>query len=204
LRYDTEAKRTEALRAVDDFKRLAVTKLREAPSPSEQLQWIQIARHFGLPTRLLDWTQNAAIALYFTCSEEENDNGLVYVLDPVELNVSVDRERPRVFDVNRDADVIEPYLSLTGRKTARGRPSIAINPVWNSERLVLQKGAFTLHGAGEFALTNRQTPSLVALPVLKEDKKNLLLELEIIGIDEMSIFPEPEHVCAHIRKRLDL
>lgn len=208
LRYETEKRRTEALQAIDSFKRLAATKLQDAPSASDELLWIQIARHYGLPTRLLDWTENAAIGLYFACEgvedEGQKQDGLVFIVDPIELNVVVDKERPRVFDANRDADQIQPYLELTGRKTSKGRPSIAIDPVWNSERLVLQKGKFTLHGAGEFALTSRQAPSLVGLVVLHEDKEALLDELQTIGIDEMSIFPEPEHVCSYIRRFLGL
>lgn len=204
LRYETEKQRTLALEAIDSFKRLAATKLRDAPPASDELLWIQIARHYGLPTRLLDWTENAAIGLYFACEcvedEEQNQDGLVFILDPIELNVAVSKARPRVFDANRDGDLIGPYLELTGRITSTGRPSIAINPVWNSERLVLQKGTFTLHGASEFALTLRQAPSLLALPVLHEDKQALLDELRLVGIDEMSIFPELEHVCGYIRR----
>ena len=69
---------------------------------------------------------------------------------------------------------------------------------------MLQKGKFTLHGAGKFALTSKQVPSLVGLAVLHEDKETLLGELQTIGIDEMSIFPEPEHVCSYICRFLGL
>ena len=129
LRYETEKRRTEALQAIDSFKRLAATKLQDAPPASDELLWIQIARHYGLPTRLLDWTENAAIGLYFACEgvedEGQKQDGLVFIVDPIELNVVVDKEHPRVFDANRDADQIQPYLELTGRKTSKGRR-------WNS------------------------------------------------------------------------
>lgn len=203
LRYGSEGARTKALRSVDDFKRLAVTRLPQPPAFDEQLQWIQLARHYGLPTRLLDWTLNAAIGLYFASSRAEKD-GLVFVLDPIDMNLAADSNEPRVFDAQRDRGIIGPYLELTGRIVKGGSPTIAINPVLNSERLILQKGTFTLHGAGEAAISNRQVPSLLALPILKEDKSVLRRELSIVGVDEMSIFPEPEHICAHIKQLLDL
>ena len=203
LRYDTESERTTALRSVDDFKRIALTKLPQAPALDENLQWIQLARHYGLPTRLLDWTQNAAIGLYFACAREDFD-GLVFVLDPIEMNMALDKDEPRVFDAQRDRSVIEPYLKLTGRIVKGGSPTIAINPILNSERLILQKGTFTLHGAGEIAITNQQVPSLSALPILREHKSSLLRELALVGIDEMSIFPEPEHICAYLCELLKL
>jgi hypothetical protein len=208
LRYDSEAKRTQALDSIRDFKRFAFTKLARPPETGAQLEWIQIARHHGLPTRLLDWTQNAAVALYFACERVvlsgEAQDGLVFVLDPIELNLAVHKKPPRVFDANGDAEIIQPYLELAGRQERGGHPSIAIDPVWNSERLVLQKGKFTIHGSSEFALTQREAPSLIALPVLNEDKTRLLDELQTMGIDEMSIFPEPEYVCSHIRRVLEL
>ncbi len=203
LRHDREQDRTEALALLDDFKRLSATKLRHVPPLDEGLQWAQIARHYGLPTRLLDWTQNAAIGLYFACGElppnEDIRDGLVFLLDPVELNVAVDPDRPCILDANRDAKIIAPYLRLRGRKNRRGLRTVAVNPVWNSERILLQKGAFTLHGSRAFGITKEQASSLVALPVLDEDKEVLLKHLSLIGIDEMSIFPEPEHVCGYLR-----
>jgi len=56
-------------------------------------QWLFLARHVGLPTRLLDWTEGALVAVYFALIEEENekekkykDNPVVWMLNPTELN----------------------------------------------------------------------------------------------------------------------
>jgi hypothetical protein len=61
---------------------------------------------------------------------------------------------------------------------------------------MLQKGVFTLHGS-RFDLDKDQAPSLVALPIVREAKGQLLVELERIGVDEMTIFPELEHSARH-------
>lgn len=208
LRYDTVDKRDKALRLLHAFKRYAETKLLNPPESHEELKWVQHARHYGLPTRLLDWTKNAAIALYFACqrSGEDEADGGVFTLNPEDLNREADPKNPRVYDAHSDADRIAKYLRLSGTQSPRGRKTIAINPVWNSPRIVLQQGVFTLHGSREFTLTARQAPSLVCWRVPSEHKQKILRELERAGICEMSIYPEPEHMCRYLvwRERLDV
>jgi hypothetical protein len=211
LRYDTTEKRTKALDLLADFKRYARIKLPNLPTRNDKLEWIQLARHYGLPTRLLDWTRNAAIALYFACSKAptaQDADGAVFVLNPKDLNREADNRitEPRIFDAHADEARITRYLTLSGKRNPSGLKSIAINPVWNSERIILQQGAFTLHGSRDFALTSEQAPSLVCLRVSAARKKPLLCELERAGMNEMSIFPEPEHMCNYLiwREKLDL
>jgi hypothetical protein len=211
LRYETPEKRNRALNLLADFKRYVNIKLPHLRKPDDELQWVQLARHYGLPTRLLDWTRNAAIALYFACVEapaSRNRDGSVFVINPKDLNREADERFavPRIFDAHADADRIKRYLTLSGSRSSRGLKTIAVNPVWNSERILLQQGAFTLHGSKEFTLTSDQVPSLVCLRVPASNKKRLLHELERAGINEMSIFPEPEHMCRYLvwRERLDI
>jgi hypothetical protein len=165
-----------------------------------------LAQHYGLPTRLLDWTQNAGIALYFACLDPRT-NGLVFILNPVNLNRKADRKKARVLDPHEDVKTITPYLRLSARVYPSGThslPTVAINPLWNSERIIAQKGAFTLHGSKMFALDGDQAPGLMCLPILGQHKERLRSELERVGVDEMSIFPEPEHVANYLRRKAGL
>jgi len=50
----------------------------------------------------------------------------------------------------------------------------------------------------------RQIFQQTQLPVLAEDKPELLDQLNAVGIDEMSIFPEDEHICRHLRRAAGL
>ncbi len=204
LRYKNVTERNTALELIHPFKRFMEIKIQNPPLPNENLKWIQIAQHHGLPSRLLDWTENAAIALYFACLHRDR-NGLVLILNPIDLNKERDSKRPRIFDVNNDQDIIKPYLSLNGeRDPQNGLKTIAINPTWNSERIMLQRGVFTLHGSKTFTLNKSQAPSLVYVPILKKFKMTLINELERINVCEMSIFPEAEHLCHFLKRRENL
>lgn len=204
LRYNTVAQRERALGLVADMKRFVGMKLPRPPEPDDHLGWMQVAQHHGLPTRLLDWTQNAAVALFFACSDAFDNDGLVVILNPIELNQAFNAKLPRIMDSERDGAIIAPYFKLGGRVNVRGKRTIAVNPTWNNERIALQHGVFTLHGSRNFELDTNQASSLLYVPILREHKESLLSELERVGIGEMFIFPEPEHVCRHLRRAAKL
>jgi len=45
-------------------------------------EWLTLMQHYGLPTRLLDWSSNLLIGLYFCCVSNEDLDGALYVFDP--------------------------------------------------------------------------------------------------------------------------
>lgn len=204
LRYDTSEERNKALALFNEFRRYAEYRLDKAPAASDKLKWLQLAQHFGLPTRLLDWTQSAVVALYFACCSQPGEDGLVLVLNPADLNKETHYKEPRVFDATADAGIIDPYLSFGPDEVPSGEKAIAIYPSWNSQRIIMQQGAFTLPGSKQFELTSLQASSLVALPILKQVKKELMRELAIVGVTRMSIFPEHEHLCTYLREQAGL
>lgn len=199
LRYSALSNRQKALALMADFKRIAELKLRRVPAPEKELEWALIAQHYGLPTRLLDWTESATTALYFACLKEDCD-GLVFLLNPIDLNRLSYPLKPRVLDPERDSATISSYLGMGPQAAKNGRNPVAIYPVWNSERIIMQRGVFTLHGK-VFSLDGGGISSLTAVPILKEFKSRLRDELQRIGVDEMTLFPELEHSCLHLKHR---
>lgn len=70
------------------------------PQLNDYANWLTIMQHYGLPTRLLDWSRSPLVALYFAVSDKSNDenDACVWMLTPDELNASEKLEKPTKID----------------------------------------------------------------------------------------------------------
>ena len=58
------------------------------PQRYDHASWLTLMQHYGLPTRLLDWSESPLVALYFALSSDEDakTDAAVWVLNPMKLN----------------------------------------------------------------------------------------------------------------------
>jgi hypothetical protein len=215
-RYDYEETLFEA------FKSFAVSHV--GARPTNDWEWYFMAQHYGMPTRLLDWTDNLFAALYFALephvgslerfvieeriakrpgkSDFSEDSPVVWLLDPGSLNRATTRD-PAVFSpggpfTNR---YLPTPMARPGRRGPVTKP-IALFPPRATARITAQQGLFTIHGRGRECIHElaRKMPIRMAAVALDLNAAPLMWsDLRTAGVNRLSLFPELESVAPHVK-----
>lgn len=151
-----------------------------------------LARHHGLPTRLLDWTANSLYALYFACMEHADADGHVWAF----------RQRSYAHVVDAFALIAQRDEKLFAPKPLRVK---IVHPVFNSARLIAQEGTFTLHSDPWRPLEEMATKRfdsrcldiehLYRWRIPADAKPALLRELSGLGVSHRSLFPDLDGIA---------
>ncbi|MGA9698130.1 MAG: FRG domain-containing protein, partial [Acinetobacter sp.] len=49
--------------------------------PNTYFDWMFLMQHYGVPTRLLDWSESPLVALYFAVQGHKEEDGALWILD---------------------------------------------------------------------------------------------------------------------------
>ena len=156
-------------------------------------------RHHGVPTRLLDWSENFAVALYFALNENAT-NPCIWILDPFQLNKESNGEES-ILTPESDLGIDYYYNSCIGRTTVQKENTIAIYPRKQSARVFSQKGVFTLFGSKEDSLENLYPSCLTKFEIPLDAIPEANKFLKLAGIDEFSIYPDLDGLARLLIKK---
>jgi hypothetical protein len=172
---------------MDSFKREAMPYLKITPKSEEE--WLTLAQHHGLPTRLLDWTESPLIALYFAVENYMNSkNANVWCFGVASTNNC------------------KPQSTFIASKINTEISKCILLPNHISPRVTNQLGCFTIHDFPEdrkpFVPFDNQKSSFNSfrrILIKKQHKIKILNELYFLGIHRGLVYPGIDGIAQKIK-----
>ena len=207
---------------LNELERQLMARFRQRSIPyisrtlSDDWDHLFFMQHYGVPTRLLDWTENSLVGLHFalmSAISRSTKNGrtsyadaaVVWVLDPVAWNCSAFEH------VSYSG---EPFASgdeqLKGYLRSAGAPMsahpVALHGAHNSARIVAQGGVFTIFGKNKTPMESlvqkgifpsRALSRIIIRPKCIQTMRDSLLKQ---GITESVVFPDLEGLARETKR----
>jgi hypothetical protein len=169
------------------FQRESVPFLRGS-QPRNDWEWLSVAQHQGLPTRLLDWTASALAALWFAVASNPPKGapgGILWVLEVEPDHEAALSDQESIFDMSR---------------------TFVFQPFHIDHRIAAQSGWFSVHrysqGRDEFVPLERHSKFrqyLTSFAVPRQTFDRIRKELRVLGITQATMFPDLAGLCAEIQ-----
>ena len=142
------------------------------------IEWLELAQHYGYPTRLLDVTLDPLVALFFAVSSSSNKDGCVYLSNGSSFNTLDSGE----FETRLDK-FFEIY-SLRGYKPADDT-LFFYRPLARNRRMIAQRGQFVwCRGIGR---SLRATDTRIVIPA--KAKSKIKASLSRLGYTDIALLP---------------
>lgn len=213
--------RCETPEELAQLERKLMTRFRQRSIPyhnrslSDDWETLFFMQHYGVPTRLLDWTENPLVALHFALMGARispspprafQSDVAVWMLDPVSWNRHALRHVSFQGGVlSPDDETIRGYRP-TPRFAGMQNQPVALYGSHNSARIVAQQGVFTIFGKDTrpmeqlFRIDGFPAQCLTKITVRKSFIVRLRKSLLNQGITESAIFPDLEGLAREIRR----
>jgi len=166
--------------------------------PDGVLEWMALAQHHGLPTRLLDWTESFLVAAFFAVEDESFDHVPAAIWA---FSGFVMKDR----NITKWEHLEEALLT---------RENNIYFPRHNAQRIIAQQSCFTIHNyASEEskplsletqALRGAKSLLLSKFIIPINCKAKIREELNNLGINHFSIFPDLDGLSLRFRKEIKL
>jgi len=142
-------------------------------TPTSDWDWLALGQQYGLPTRLLDWTDNPLVACFFAVDEASDDDGIIYAYHN-ESYIPVDRHS-------------DPFQYREVGKFI---------PCHITPRITTQGGLFTIHPDPYEPFVSTDMEKIILPANLQTEFKRTLNRY---GVNRFSLFPGLDGLAAHIQ-----
>jgi FRG domain len=141
-----------------------------SPTPRNDIEWLVLAQHYGVPTMLLDWTESPLVALFFACNGEDHADGCVWQVRTVSA-----------FTHFHYHDTVDPF------RKERERPGLIWATAMNA-RTMAQDSAMSLHCGPSGDIPSILMRQVYVVPC--NEKADTLSALKVLGFTRERLFSD--------------
>ena len=184
---------------------------------TDEWEWLFFMQHFGVPTRLLDWSESPLMALFFAVMSASHKigkrgrpvfsgNASIWLLDPEQWNKHSVSLKSFPGSVLMTDDPNATAYKPVGNVTTMKLFPIALYGSHNSQRIVAQRGVFVCFGKDmrpmEVAYKLEKFPAdcLTKLVLKKGRMPDMYEALRRQGITDSVVFPDLDGLAREIKR----
>lgn len=202
-------KRIEVERFItNDFYIKAKQIMSNPPEKHNYAAWVAIMQHYGLPTRMLDWSKSPLIASFFateTYKEKPETDACVWVLAPMKLNESQGFGNciyPN--DADTTQEMLLPAFKHNHHNHELDNKILACSSTDSNLRMYVQQSNFTVHNSLMQLQDICDEETLFKIIIPAERKEYFIKSLRVFGITECAIYPDLDHISRDLKHTYDI
>lgn len=180
------------------FVKSAASRYDNCPPMNNIAAWLILMQHYGLPTRLLDWSESPLVALYFAVETNRPGDAVIYALNPVELN---ERQLgPRAILAPNESQMnplFAPAFDVDKPEPDAKAGAVLVDET--DPRMLAQLTALSIHtGPNPLDSLEGHETFLMRFVVPGELRETLRMELWHHGVRRSTLFPDLANLAAEL------
>ena len=183
------------------FLQGARTRSDKCPKEGDIVAWLFFMQHYGLPTRLLDWTESPLIATFFAVDTlKRSGPAALWAINPFYLNQS---QGFGSVLLGPAGDLASPlFKAALEQRSAQTERIMAIVADQVDSRMMAQYSTFTIHGTATPLEKLKESEKFVIRFEIPESAMGRLSEdLYLLGIRKANLFPDLDHLASELTNR---
>ena len=164
-------------------------------------EFLAIAQHHGLMTRLIDFTTNFFVAAFFSLYQKSKKSvHKIFVLDKKKLKKSSEWKSRTPYASEPD-EKMSDNVKLAFEELSKFGGNYVLCPDYTNNRIFVQQGLFVMPGSiSEKHINAIYDNAEFEIIISKRVRIHILKKLKAIGFDEFRLMTDLDNVCRDINQ----